>query len=171
VGSWILEEPVHAFDSLMWYLERHGDPTSVLALGNGRRPEEGMEDNFTALLRFRGGAYAVVTETLAAFEYHHVTEVVGREGAIRAWWSGTLDRTRRPAFELKVKRRGSSEAEALTLAPSGELFELETQLAQAVEAFRARRPLVSGEEARKRVIVCIEAERSLREGREIPLTF
>jgi hypothetical protein len=30
---------------------------------------------------------------------------------------------------------------------------------------------VSGEEARKRVIVCIEAERSLREGREIPLTF
>jgi myo-inositol 2-dehydrogenase/D-chiro-inositol 1-dehydrogenase len=40
-----------------------------------------------------------------------------------------------------------------------------------VEAFRARRPLVSGEEARKRVIVCIEAERSLREGREIPLTF
>ena len=106
VGSWILEEPVHAFDSLMWYLERHGDPVSVLALGNGRRPEEGMEDNFTALLRFRGGAYAVVTETLAAFEYHHVTEVVGREGAIRAWWSGTLDRTRQPAFELKVKRRG-----------------------------------------------------------------
>ena len=55
VGSWILEEPVHAFDSLMWYLERHGDPVSVLAMGNGRRPEEGMEDNFTALLRFRGG--------------------------------------------------------------------------------------------------------------------
>ena len=31
VGSWILEEPVHAFDSLMWYLEGHGDPVSVLA--------------------------------------------------------------------------------------------------------------------------------------------
>ena len=171
VGSWILEEPVHAFDSLMWYLERHGDPLSVLALGNGRRAEEGMEDNFTALLRFRGGAYAVVTETLAAFEYHHVTEVVGREGAIRAWWSGTLDRTRQPAFELKVTRRGAAEAETVTLAASGELFELETQLAQAVVAFRARRPLVSGEEARKRVIVCVEAERSLRERREIPLTF
>jgi len=171
VGSWILEEPVHAFDSLMWYLESHGDPVSILALGNGRRPEEGMEDNFTALLRFRGGAYAGVTETLAAFEYHHVTEVVGRDGAIRAWWSGTLDRTRRPAFELKVKRRGAAEAETVSLAASGELFELEAQLAQAVVAFRARRPLVSGEEARKRVIVCLEAERSLREGREIPLTF
>ena len=34
-----------------------------------------------------------------------------------------------------------------------------------------RRPLVSGEEARKRVIVCVEAERSLREGREISLAF
>ena len=45
---------------------------------------------------------------LAAFEYHHVTEVVGREGSIRAWWSGTLDRTRQPAFELKVKRRGGA---------------------------------------------------------------
>jgi myo-inositol 2-dehydrogenase/D-chiro-inositol 1-dehydrogenase len=170
VGSWILEEPVHAFDSLMWYLERQGDPVSVLALGNGRRPEAGMEDNFTALLRFRGGAYAIVTETLAAFEYHHVTEVVGREGSIRAWWSGTMDRTRQPAYELKVKRRGG-EAETVTLAASGELFELETQLAQAVVAFRERRSLVSGEEARKRVIVCVEAERSLREGREIPLTF
>ena len=170
VGSWILEEPVHAFDSLMWYLERHGDPVSIVALGNGRRPEEGMEDNFTALLRFRGGAYAVVTETLAAFEYHHVTEVVGREGAIRAWWSGTLDRTRQPAFELKVKRRGG-EPETVPLAASGELFELEAQLAQAVVAFRERRPLVSGEEARKRVIVCVEAERSLRDGREIPLSL
>ncbi len=170
VGSWILEEPVHAFDSLMWYLERHGDPVSVLALGNGRRPEEGMEDNFTALLRFRGGVYAVVTETLAAFEYHHVTEVVGREGAIRAWWSGTLDRTRQPAFELRVKRRGG-EAETVTVTASGELFELEAQLAQAVAAFRERRPLVSGEEARKRVIVCVEAERSRREGREILLAF
>lgn len=174
VGSWILEEPVHAFDSLMWYLERHGDPVSVLGTGNGggpgRGPGDGMEDNFTALLRFRGSVYAVVTETLAAFEYHHVTEVVGREGAIRAWWSGTLERTRRPAFELKVKRRGG-EAETVALAASGELFELETQLAQTVVAFRERRPLVSGEEARKRVIVCVEAERSLREGREIPLTF
>jgi myo-inositol 2-dehydrogenase/D-chiro-inositol 1-dehydrogenase len=175
VGSWILEEPVHAFDSLMWYLERHGDPVSVLALGNGGSPgrpaETGMEDNFTALLRFRGGAYAVVTETLAAFEYHHVTEVVGREGAVRAWWSGTLDRTRQPAFELKVKRRGAAEAETVALAASGELFELEAQLAQAVVAFRERRPLVSGEEARKRVIVCVEAERALREGREISLAF
>jgi len=36
-----------------------------------------------------------------------------------------------------------------------------------VTAFEVRRSLVTGVEARKRVIVCAEAERSLREGREI----
>ena len=57
------------------------------------------------------------------------------------------------------------------LGASGELFELEEELRQTVAAFRDRRPLVPGEEARKRIVVCLEAERSLREGREIPLRF
>jgi hypothetical protein len=30
---------------------------------------------------------------------------------------------------------------------------------------------VTGEEARKRVVMCVESERSLREGREIALEF
>jgi hypothetical protein len=30
---------------------------------------------------------------------------------------------------------------------------------------------VSGEEARKRIVVCLAAEESLREGREVPLRF
>jgi hypothetical protein len=37
-------------------------------------------------------------------------------------------------------------------------------------AFGERRPLVGRGGAQAR-IVCVEAERSLREGREIPLTF
>ena len=40
-----------------------------------------------------------------------------------------------------------------------------------VAAFDERKPLVSGEEARKRIIVCLEAERSLTEGKELPLSF
>jgi len=40
-----------------------------------------------------------------------------------------------------------------------------------VTALRERRPLLSGEEARKRIIVCLAGEQSLREGREIPLRF
>jgi len=169
VGSWVLEELVHHFDLLMWYFARWGEPVSVLAAGNAKDGDPRMADNFSAVLRFAGPLYAVVTETVAGFEYHLVLEIAGTEGAIRSWWSGRMDRTRHPAFELTVKRRGSREAEALPLQPSGELFELEEELRQTVRAFEQRSPLVSGEEARQRVLVCLEAERSLREGREISL--
>jgi myo-inositol 2-dehydrogenase/D-chiro-inositol 1-dehydrogenase len=169
VGSWILEEPVHAFDFALWYFERWGDPTSVLAAGNSRRGEEGLYENFSALVRFPGGRHALITQTLAGFEYHQVMEVVGTDGAVRGWWSGALDRTREPAFGLAVRRRGAPHPEAIPVHRSGELFELEDQLALTVTAFHERRALVSGEEARKRVVMCLEAERSLREGREVAL--
>jgi myo-inositol 2-dehydrogenase / D-chiro-inositol 1-dehydrogenase len=174
VGSWILEEPVHFFDLILWYFEGLGDPTSVLAVGNSKPrpgPAAQMADDFSAVVRFPGGAYAVVTQTLAGFEHHQVVEVVGSEGSARAWWSGTMDRTRQPAFDLRVKRRGWEAPEPFVLRASGELFELEEEVRQTVAAFRDRRSLVSGEEARKRIVVCLEAERSLQEGREIPLRF
>jgi myo-inositol 2-dehydrogenase/D-chiro-inositol 1-dehydrogenase len=171
VGSWILEEPVHAFDFALWYFEDAGDPISVSAIGNGKGREEGMYDNVSAIVRFPGGRHAVVTQTLAAFEYHQVVEVVGTEGAVRGWWSGALDRTLEPRFELKAQRRGQSAPEVIPIERSGEVFELRAQLARTAAAFEARRPLVTGEEARKRVILCREAERSIVEGREIALSL
>jgi myo-inositol 2-dehydrogenase/D-chiro-inositol 1-dehydrogenase len=42
VGSWILEEPVHFFDLLMWYFAGLDDPVAVRAQGNGPRAAEGM---------------------------------------------------------------------------------------------------------------------------------
>ena len=117
VGSWILEEPVHFFDSVMWYFEELGDPSSLVAFGNARPREAGdaaaMADNFTTVMRWPGGQYAVINQTLAAFEHHHVMEIVGTTGAIRTWWSGAEDRTRSPAFELKVKRTGSDKVEII----------------------------------------------------------
>jgi myo-inositol 2-dehydrogenase/D-chiro-inositol 1-dehydrogenase len=171
VGSWILEEPVHFFDFVMWYFEPLGDPTSVLAVGNSKGREAGMSDNFSTIIRFPRGVYAVITQTLAGFEHHHVVEIVGTEGAIRTWWSATTARTLEPTHELKVQRRGATACETLKLGPSGELFELAEEIRQTAAAFSERRPLVSGVEARKRVLVCLEAERSLREGRELSLQF
>jgi myo-inositol 2-dehydrogenase/D-chiro-inositol 1-dehydrogenase len=171
VGSWTLEEPVHFFDALMWYFERWGDPASVLAVGSSKDREHGMDDNFSALVKWPGQLYAMVTQTLGGFEHHQVMEIVGREGSIRTWWSGTMDRTLHPIFELKVKGRGQEKCEMISLPPSGELFELEEELKHVVKAFQERRPIVSGEEARKRVVICIEAERSLAEGKEVQLTF
>lgn len=175
VGSWILEEPVHFFDSVMWYFEKLGDPSSLVAYGNSRPRPGGdtaaMADNFTTVVRWPGGEYAVINQTLAAFEHHHVMEIVGTTGAIRTWWSGAEDRTRSPSFELKVKRAGADGVEIVELGASGELFELEEELRLVVDAFQKGKPIVSGAEARKRILVCLEAERALAEDREIALDF
>jgi myo-inositol 2-dehydrogenase/D-chiro-inositol 1-dehydrogenase len=177
VGSWILEEPVHFFDSVMWYFEELGDPASLVAYGNARLGRGGggerpaMADNLTTVMRWPGGEYAVITQSLAGFEHHHVMEIVGSDGSIRTWWSGAEDRTRHPAFELKIKRRGAERAETIALGASGELFELDEELRLVVDAFRKGTPIVSGAEARKRVLCCLAAERALAGDREITLDF
>jgi myo-inositol 2-dehydrogenase/D-chiro-inositol 1-dehydrogenase len=171
VGSWLLEETVHVFDLLAWYFEGVGMPRSVLAFGDTERRGPGMSDSFTAILRFPGEAHAVVTQTLAAFEYHQVLHVVGSEGAIRSWWSGTNDRTPHPAFALHVERRGTRTVETVPVDQSGEVVELAAQARAVVAAFGRGQPLLSGEEARRSVVMCLAAEQSLREHREIGLTF
>src|SRR2546427_366861 len=81
------------------------DSLSVQALGAPRAGEAGMSSDLTVILRFPRQAHAVITETLAGFEYHQLLHVVGSEGAIRSWWSGALDRTLHPSFELRVAGR------------------------------------------------------------------
>lgn len=63
------------------------------------------------------------------------------------------------------------ECERLTIAKSGEVYELTEQIRLTAEGFAARRALVPAVEARKRVLLCLAAERSLLENREIDLTF
>lgn len=138
----------------------------VPSLGEG---VPAMARNFAAVVRFAGGRHAVVTQTLAGFEYHLGVAVVGSEGAARGWWSGTLDRTRQAAYELRVRRWSAPGPESVPIGASGELVELEEQLRQVAVAFGERRTLVSAGEARAAVAVCLAAERSLREGREIVL--
>jgi hypothetical protein len=75
-----------------------------------------------------------------------------------------MDRTREADFGLTVRRRGATAPASVPLAASGELFELEEELRRCVGAFRERRPLVSAEEARKAVAVCLAVEESLRKG-------
>src|ERR1041385_5557858 len=94
VGSWVLEEPIHFFDLARWYLESSGDPVELYAYGNSRDPARPrLFDNFSAMLKWANGSYAVVSQTLAAFEHHQTVKVSGTKGAIWAGWSGALDRT------------------------------------------------------------------------------
>ena len=80
-----------------------------------------------------------------------------------------MDRTREASFGLAVRRRGASAPVTIPLKTSGELFELEEQLRLVVAAIRERRALVSADDARKAVAVCLSVEQALGEGREISL--
>src|SRR5207237_4122221 len=135
VGSWILEEAIHFFDFALWYLAARGDPVSVRAFGNQRRGrDEGMYDNFSALLRFEGNAYATITQCIAGFEHHLVVEIAGSDGAIRSAWSGAMDRDHHPVYDFRVQRkgfpfeRGIRESDHESIAISGEIYELEEEL-------------------------------------------
>ncbi len=176
VGSWLLEEAVHYFDLALWYFARYGYPVSIRAVGNQRAGRDaGMYDNVSVLLRYASGAYVTFTQCVAGFEHHLVLEIAGAEGAIRTLWSGTMDRDHSAEFDLRVQargfpfERGVRECERLTIVKSGEVYELTEQIRLTAEAFTARRALVPAIEARKRVLICLEAERSLLENREIDL--
>ena len=178
VGSWLLEEAVHYLDLALWYFARHGDPLSTRACGN-QRPgrDSGMHDNVSILLRYASGAYVTINHCVAGFEHHVLLEIAGAEGAVRTHWSGTMDRDPSAEFDLRVQtrgfpfERGVRECDRLTIAKSGEVYELTEQIRLTAEAFAARRALVPAVEARKRVLLCLAAERSLLENREIEVSF
>lgn len=171
VGSWILEEPVHFYDLAMWYLAGSGEPVAVNAQGTAAG-EAGLYENLVSAVRFDDGALAVVSQTLAGFGHHLVVEVSGTEGAMRATWSAGHAASTEPSFDLHVGPIGLEAPERVPLdEPSGEVFELEKQIGLTNAAFASGRTLVGVREGRRAVVVCLEAERSVQEGREVPLHF
>jgi myo-inositol 2-dehydrogenase/D-chiro-inositol 1-dehydrogenase len=170
VGSWVLEEPIHFFDLARWYLGAAGEPQTVYAAAKARRDDHPeLRDNFSAIVTFPGGAYAVVSQTLAAFEHHQTVKVTGTAGALWAGWSGAMDRTRSPTFFLK-----SFDGQAVETVPidrvAGELFELEDEIALLVRAVREGTPVAAdGEDGRWSVWMCLAAEQSAATGMPVPL--
>jgi len=162
VGNWILEEPIHFFDLARWYLSNSGDPESVVASANSRQPNHPeLQDNFSAIVNFPGGRYAVVTQTLSAFEHHLTVKVTGTQGALWATWSGAKDRTRHPTFSLRAF--DGAEVKSIPIEKiTGELFELEDQIEMLVRAIRDDQPLAcTAEDGRWSVAMCLAAQASV----------
>ena len=140
------------------------------AFGNSRdasRP--GLYDNFSAVFRYANGSYAVVSQTLAAFEHHQTVKVSGTRGALWAGWSGALDRTLEPTFFLKVFDGQTLENLALT-RHSGEVFELREQIDRCVRMVRGEAPpAATGEDGVWSAGLCLLAEESIRQGRPLPV--
>ena len=168
VGNWILEEPIHFFDFARWYLNGAGDPSSIFASANSRQanhPE--LQDNFSAIVNFPGGEYAVVTQSLSMFEHHQTVKVAGTKGSLWASWSGAMDRTRHPAFFLKASD-GHEIREIPIEKITGEVFELEDQMAMMVRAIRSGAPLrTTGNDGKMSVAMCIAAQKSVDERRPV----
>ncbi|MEM6690850.1 MAG: Gfo/Idh/MocA family oxidoreductase [Planctomycetota bacterium] len=162
VGNWILEEPIHFFDLARWYLGGAGEPISVVAAANSRQPDHPeLQDNFSALVNFDGGAYAVVSQTLSAFEHHQTVKVTGTKGALWASWSGALDRTRHPTFSLRGFN-GEGVEEIPVEKVTGELFELEDQIAMLVDTLKNGTPLsCDASDGRWSVLLCLAAQASV----------
>jgi len=165
VGSWVLEEPVHFFDLARWYFADVGDPISVYACANSRQPgRPELQDNFTAVVQFPRGAYAVIAQTLAAFEHHQTVKITGTRGALWAQWHGALDRDERPSFSLK-HFDGKQVAEVPLKEPAGEIFELEREIAMIVRCVRdGSAPAASGQDGTWAVALCEAAHESIRSG-------
>ena len=162
VGNWILEEPIHFFDLARWYLSSLGEPVSVYARANSRQPDHPeLQDNFSAIVNFPGGGYAVIAQTLAAFEHHQTVKLTGTKGALWASWSGAMDRTFHPTFSLKFFD-GQEIAELSFDKPTGEVFELEDEMAMLVDAIRHHKPLAcTGDDGRASVALCLAAQQSV----------
>jgi myo-inositol 2-dehydrogenase/D-chiro-inositol 1-dehydrogenase len=179
VGSWILEEPIHFFDLALWYFQPLGDPSSIFAQANSRGREEGLCDNFSALIRWENGAYVSLNHTLGGFEHHHLLELVGTKGALRSWWGADMDRTREPSFGMKFLARKTSGDEFDTGEPeeirfpgkSGELFELKELIARSRDSAQKGVPFLGAEEGRKSVLLCLRGEESARLNKEVAIRF
>jgi myo-inositol 2-dehydrogenase/D-chiro-inositol 1-dehydrogenase len=168
VGSWILEEPIHFFDLARWYLSSLGDPQTVYATANSRQAgHEELKDNFTAIVHFPRGAYAVISQTLAAFEHHQTVKVTGTNGALWASWSGAMDRTVHPTFSLRAFD-GEQVQQIQVDKVTGEVFELEDQTAMLVRAVRQGGELsCSAADGRWSVAMCLAAQESVESGRPV----
>ncbi len=170
VGSWVLEEPIHFFDLARWYLEGSGDPVELHAYGNSRDPgRPTLFDNFSAMFRYANGSYAVVSQTLAAFEHHQTVKVSGTKGALWAAWSGALDRTLEPVYSLKVFD-GETLEDVKLEKHSGEVFELREEIAMCVRMVRdGVKPIATGTDGLWSAGLCLVAEESIRQQKPMPV--
>jgi myo-inositol 2-dehydrogenase/D-chiro-inositol 1-dehydrogenase len=168
VGNWVLEEPIHFFDLARWYL--NADPLSVYARASSRQPDHPeLQDNFSALVGFPNGAYAVVTQTLAACEHHQTVKLTGTRGALWASWSGALDRDLHPTFSLRYHDGDKTELVPIEKI-TGEVYELEDEVAMMVRAVRDGGPIAAtGEDGRWAVALCLAAQRSVDTGAVVSL--
>ncbi len=166
VGSWILEEPVHFIDLMLWYFSVHGEPVAVRATATPGV----LGGNMAMTVRYASGAFFTVTQLLDGFEHHCSLDIAGTGGALRSWWSAGDARVTESDAGLSIRRAGAQAAETVRFGRSGEVFELVEHLKRSHAGFLAGVSPMPAAEAAKSVRVCLAAEEACRSGREVGLS-
>ena len=170
VGSWILEEPIHFLDLARWYMSASGEPVTLYAKANTRQIEAPeLHDHFTATIGFADGGYAVVVQSLSAFEHHQTVKVSGTKGTIWAQWSAPDARSPKVSFSLRYGL--ADDITQMTFEkPTGELLELADEVAAFVTAIQTGQPPpCRGEDGRWSTLLCLAAAESIQQQRELML--
>ena len=163
VGSWVLEEPVHFLDLLLWYFGVHGVPGTVQATATPGV----LGGNVAMTVRYGSGAFFTVTQLLDGFEHHCALDIAGTDGALRSWWSAGDARVTQSDAGLSIRRSGAEAAETIRFGRSGEVFELVEHLKRSHAGFLAGVSPMPAAEAALSVRVCLAAAESVRLGREV----
>ena len=154
VGSWVLEEPVHFLDLLLWYFAQHGAPAAVQATATPGV----LGGNVAMTVRYASGAFFTVTQLLDGFEHHCALDIAGTEGALRSWWSAGDARVTESDAGLSIRRSGAEAAETVRFGRSGEVFELVEHLRRSHAGFLAGSSPMPAAAAGLAVRVCLAAE-------------
>ena len=143
----------------------------MFARANGKRADHPeLHDNFSAMVEFPGGSYALISQTLAGWEHHQTAKLTGRDGAVWASWSGAMDRTFAPVFSLKLQK-GDVLSDVRIDTPSGEVYELVHEVAAVVRAIREGTPVpCTGEDGLWSVAMCLKAAESIESGQPVRLS-
>jgi len=163
VGSWIFQEPLHLFDLARWYLDCHGNPTSVFArVGSHHAEHPELHDHFGAVLSFPHQAFAVIACTVAAFGHHQSIKVVGTEGAIDATWGGDWDDAENPTVELR-HFDGRKIRDVHVVPVARQRIAVQSLLTNFIDAVQGRdRLAVAAEDGLWAVAMCQAAQRAAK---------
>ena len=128
-----------------------------------------MPDNFSCLVDFAAGAYAVVSQTLSAFGHHQTAKVTGSEGTIWAHWSAADARSEKSSFALRYGL-GENVTHVDLETPAGELLELAEQIRAVVQCVQTNsQPPCTGNDGRWSAALCLAAAESIQQRRAVCL--
>ena len=164
LGSPVLEEPIHYLDLARWYL---GDPRELQAWANSRPGRESLWENLDVRLEFPGGARALITRSIAAYQHHLDLILIGENGALRATWDGLMDADPEPEVALTLHNdRGTTPLEISR--HTGHAHDVPRQTRAFLAAIRqGTQPIVSARDGRVAVALCLAVEESLRSGSRV----